>query len=519
MPRGFSLAVKDEVGGIPNKIAEKELKGRTDLTDKVVVTIDGEDAKDFDDAISIEMLENKNYMLGVHIADVSYFVEENSELDKEAFSRGTSVYLIDNVVPMLPEKLSNKLCSLMPNKLRLTISCFMEVSGSGEVVNYSFCESFIKSSARMTYSKVAEILNGDMASRDEYNSFVPVFELMRELAMILRDKRMERGSIDFDFPEPKVIVDESGAPTDIVINENSVSTKIIEEFMLAANETVAKYIGGLGLPLVYRVHEKPNSEKIEQFAVLVRNMNYKFKTGKEVSPKEMQRLLFKIKGTPQQTIITAVALRSLMKARYSEENLGHFGLAATSYCHFTAPIRRYPDLIVHRILRHAIRRTFNKKLIAHFENIAEEAARQSSETEIAAVEAEREWVGYKMCEFMKDKVGQNFKAFVSSVTSFGLFVQLPSTVEGLIKMSDLDDDYYEYDEASLSLTGRRTGKKYSMGQQLDVCLAKVSEELRQIDFVLATEEQKEVKGKNGKASKRKYKKDRKNGRSKQKSKA
>lgn len=510
--------MKDEVGGIPDKIAEQELKGRTDLTDKIVITVDGEDAKDFDDAISVELLGNGNYMLGVHIADVSYYVKENSELDKEAFIRGTSVYLVDKVIPMLPEKLSNNLCSLNQNKLRLTISCFMEADKTGNIISYSFCESFIKSNARMTYSEVADVLDGDMASRNKYSRFAPVLELMRELALALRDKRMERGSIDFDFPEPKVITDETGVPVDIIINKNTISTKIIEEFMLAANETVAKHISALELPLVYRVHEKPNSEKIEQFAVLVRNMNYKFKQGKEVAPKEMQRLLFAIKGTPEQTIISTVMLRSLMKARYSEENLGHFGLASKSYCHFTAPIRRYPDLVVHRILRRCIQNTFDEQAIKHFTGIVKEAAKQSTETEISAVEAERGWVGYKMCEYMQDKVGQHFKGFISSVTSFGLFIQLPTAIEGLIRMSDLEDDYYEYDEISLSLTGRRTGKKYFLGQQIDVCLAKVSIDLRQIDFVPVPVEQKGVKGKNGKAKKHKGKRKYKNGRAKQKGK-
>lgn len=516
----FSLAVKGELDGIPDSVGEEHLQGRKDLTGMTIVTIDGEDAKDLDDAVSVELLDNGNYMLGVHIADVSYYVKEGSELDREAYSRGTSVYLVDQVVPMLPKKLSNSLCSLNPNEIKLTLSCFMEIDESGRIINYDICETFIKSKKRMTYTAVYEILDGDMAARSKYKSLVPMFELMRRLALILRDKRMKRGSIDFDFPEPKVITDEQGKTTEIKIHENTIANKIIEEFMLAANETVAKHMHRLGMPFVYRVHEKPDGEKIEHFATLVRNMGYKFKTGSGVSPKAMQNLLFKIKDTPEQIMLSTIMLRSLMKARYSEENIGHFGLAAEHYCHFTSPIRRYPDLIVHRILREWLHKRLDERRIEHYNRIVADAAQQSSETEVRATEAERYWVAFKICEYMEDKLGQVFEAFISSVTSFGLFVQLPSTAEGLIKMSDLDDDYYEYNEATLTLTGRRTGKKYYIGQSITVQLVKVSKELMQLDFVpYATEQQQKEVKKNERKSKSKRKGKHKGRGSKQKSKA
>jgi ribonuclease R len=517
----FSYAVKRELDEIPDEIPEEELRRRKDLSNLTIVTIDGEDAKDLDDAVSIEKTKEGNYRLGVHIADVSYYVKENSEIDREAYNRGTSVYLVDKVVPMLPKKLSNKLCSLNPQKKRLTISCFMDINKDGTVINYEIAETFIVSSERMTYTKVTEILDGDMAARSEYKSLVPVFELMRELALILRDKRMRRGSIDFDFPEPKVITNETGETTGIEIYENTISNKIIEEFMLAANETVAKHMHRLELPSVYRVHEEPSVEKIEQFATLVRNMNYKFKVGSQIKPKSMQNLLFKIKGSPEQLMLSTMMLRSLMKARYSEENLGHFGLAADYYCHFTSPIRRYPDLMVHRIIREWLSNRLDDERIAYYSRVTEDAARQSSETEVQAIEAEREWVSYKMCEYMEDKLGQVFDALISSVTSFGLFVQLPNMVEGLIRMTDLDDDYYEYDEKTMSLTGRHTGRKYCIGQHVQVMLVKVTKDLRQIDFVPyeTGKTQKEVKKRNGGKQKNKHTGKRKGRRSKQKSKA
>ncbi|OQB14769.1 MAG: Ribonuclease R [Firmicutes bacterium ADurb.Bin193] len=479
----FPLAVMDEVSKIPEQIPEEEFARRRDLSDMTIVTIDGEDAKDLDDAISVERLSDGNYLLGVHIADVSWYVRANTELDDEAFNRGTSVYLVDKVVPMLPKKLSNGLCSLNPHKPRLTVSCFMTIDESGGVIDYELCESFIVSKARMTYTKVTKVLDGDMAARSEFSDLVPTFELMRELALILRDKRMRRGSIDFDFPEPKIITDDDGRAVDVKLYENTVSNKIIEEFMLAANETVARHMSSLELPLVYRVHEKPTEDKIERFVNLVRSMNYRFKMKKSISPKAMQNLLFQIEGKPEQLMLSTMMLRSFMKARYSNENLGHFGLAADYYCHFTSPIRRYPDLMVHRILREWLNGRLDKKRIALYAKLTKDAAEQSSDTEVGAVEAERDWVSYKMCEYMEDKVGQDFDGIISSVTSFGIFIQLPNTIEGLIRMSDLNDDYYEFDEATMTLVGRHTRRTYRIGESIRVRLARVAKDVKQIDFV------------------------------------
>jgi ribonuclease R len=494
----------EEVAQISDEIPQEELARRKDLSDMTIVTIDGEDAKDLDDAVSIEKQENSGYRLGVHIADVSYYVKENSELDREALRRGTSVYLVDSVVPMLPKKLSNGLCSLNPNKIRLTLSCFMEIDGNGAVLDYSIEETFIKSAARMTYKQVREILDGDMATRTQFSKLVPTFELMRELSLILRDKRARRGSIDFDFPEPKVITNDEGVAVDIRIAENTIANRIIEEFMLVANETVARHMHSLELPLVYRVHEPPSEEKVQRFVTLVRNLNYKFKAKKDVSPKAMQNLLFKIKDTPHQVLLSTMMLRSLMKARYSHENLGHYGLAAPYYCHFTSPIRRYPDLMVHRILHEWIKGSLDERRIALYTKVTQEAAKHSSDAEVAATDAERQWVDYKACEYMESLVGNEFVGFISSVTSFGLFVQLPNTVEGLVRMVDLADDYYEYDEENMILFGRRTGREYHIGAPMRVRLAKVNKDLGQIDFVPveATAKYEEVESDDGRKTKK-----------------
>ncbi|MDR0406245.1 MAG: ribonuclease R, partial [Clostridiales bacterium] len=490
LSQSFSLAVNDEVSAIPDAIPPQELARRKDLRGVTVVTIDGEDAKDLDDAVSVERLEHGNYLLGVHIADVGYYVKEGSEIDREAFQRGTSVYLVDKVVPMLPKKLSNGLCSLNPRKPRLTMSCFMEIDSAGGVRGYDIAETYIISAARLTYAKVTEVLDGDMAARNEYAALVPVLERMRELALILRDKRTRRGSIDFNFPEPKLVTDDKGRAIEVKLNTSTISNKIIEEFMLAANETVAGHMFGLQLPSVYRVHEKPDPEKAERLTALVRNMKYKFKGKREVTPKDLQGLLFQIKDTPEQRMLSTMILRSMMKARYSNKNLGHFGLAAEYYCHFTSPIRRYPDLMVHRILREMINGRLSKKRITRYAKLTKAAAVQSSETEMHATEAERDWVAYKLCEYMEDQVGAEFDGVIVSVTSFGLFVQLPNTVEGLIRMTDLDDDYYEYDEAAMTLTGRRGGRQYRVGMEMKVRLAKVNTDLKQIDFVPIKEDEK-----------------------------
>lgn len=509
----FNLAVTEEVQAFPDMIPESELKRRKCLFDWQIVTIDGDDSKDFDDAVSIKKLKNGKFELGVHIADVSHYVTEGSALDAEAYNRGTSVYLVDNVVPMLPEKLSNNLCSLVPHKPRLTLSCIMKIDGHGNVEEYKICETAIKSCARLTYHKVAQVLEGNMSARNEYANFIEMFENMRELALVLRDKRMRRGAIDFDFPEPYFELDEEGKVVNIRAREMAISNKIIEEFMLLANETVAKHCEKLEIPCVYRVHENPDPEKIQKLVNLVRIFGHKLKAGDNVSPKAMQSLLFRVDGTNAQTVLSTAMLRSMMKARYCEENLGHFGLAADFYCHFTSPIRRYPDLVVHRILKEWLKGSLDEWRITHYNKVTRRAAEQSTQTEVDATNAERDYDDFMCCEYMEDKIGQEFIGTISSVTDFGFFVELPNTVEGLVRMVDLADDYYEFNEDTMLLTGRRTGRIFCMGQQVKVKLAKVNTELKQIDFVLTEfdikETPKEVRHKGGKHGRKHSKKGRK----------
>ncbi len=498
----FNLAVSDEVKAFPDKIPESEFAKRKCLFDWQIVTIDGDDSKDFDDAVSIKKLKNGKFELGVHIADVSHYVTEGSALDAEAYNRGTSVYLVDTVVPMLPEKLSNDLCSLVPYKPRLTLSCVMKIDRQGNVEDYKIFESAIKSCARLTYHKVSQVLEGNMCARNEYVDFIEMFENMRELALLLRDKRMRRGAIDFDFPEPYFELDEDGRIADVKARELSISNKIIEEFMLAANETVAKHCQKFEIPSVYRVHEDPDAEKVQKLVNLVNVFGHKLKVGDKVSPKAMQSLLFRVDGTNAQRVLSTAMLRSMMKARYSEENLGHFGLAADFYCHFTSPIRRYPDLVVHRILKEWLKGDLDEWRTTHYNKITRRAAEQSTETELGATMAERDYDDFMCAEYMEDKIGQEFNGIISSVTDFGFFVELPNTVEGLVRMVDLSDDYYEFNEDTMFLTGRRTGRIFCMGQPVRVRLAKVNTELKQIDFVLADmiddSKTKEVKHKVGK---------------------
>lgn len=509
----FSLAVREELSEIENIIPEEEFKKRKCLFDWQIITIDGDDSKDFDDAISVKQLKNGKFELGVHIADVSHYVKEGTAIDAEAYDRGTSVYLVDKVVPMLPEKLSNDLCSLVPHKPRLTLSCIMKVNPDGSVEDYKICKTAIKSSARMTYRNFTKILDGDMATRNQYADLIDMAEDMRRLALILRDRRMRRGAIDFDFPEPYFQTDEDGKVIDVYARELSVSNRIIEEFMLLANETVAKHCASLSLPCLYRIHEDPDEEKVQKLAKLVTIFGHRLSVKGKVSPKAMQSLLFRITGTNAQTVLSTVMLRSMMKARYSEENCGHFGLASETYCHFTSPIRRYPDLLVHRILTEWLDGKLDEWRITHYNKVTKRAAEQCSDREYSATVAEREYDAYKTCLYMEDKIGQEFNGIISSVTDFGFFVQLPNTVEGLVRMTDLQDDYYEFDEDTLMLTGRRTGRIFCMGQQISVKLSKVNSDLRQIDFVLTEfdleKPKKEVKQKVGKPHKQHSKKRRK----------
>ncbi|GIP40253.1 ribonuclease R [Paenibacillus sp. J31TS4] len=489
LPEQFSEEVMAEAEKVPDEIHPDELKGRRDLRGKRIVTIDGEDAKDLDDAVQVERLENGNYLLGVHIADVSYYVRENSALDREAYNRGCSVYLVDRVIPMLPHRLSNGICSLNPQVDRLTMSCEMEIDPKGHVVRHDVFTSVIKTAERMTYSNVRKILQEPDEHPDLLERYAPLvddFRLMEELAMILRRRRMERGAIDFDFQESKILVDENGKPTDIVKRERSIAEMIIEEFMLKANETVAEHFYFLKIPFLYRIHEDPDAEKLLNFVGFVANFGYTVRgKGNRVHPKALQSLLEEIKGAKEETVISTVLLRSMKQARYDAESTGHFGLAAEYYSHFTSPIRRYPDLIIHRMIREVLEKgTLSEQRIEHLKERMQDIARQSSERERVAVDAERETDALKKAEFMLDKVGEEFEGIISSVTSFGMFIELPNTVEGLIRLSDLTDDYYHYNDQQHLLLGERTSKIYRIGDEVKVRVTRVNLDEHTIDFEL-----------------------------------
>lgn len=508
----FSLAVRDETDSFSAEDIMTEVKNRKCFFDIPVITIDGDDSKDFDDAVSIKKFKNGKFELGVHIADVSHYVKENSALDEAAFARGTSVYLAKHAVNMLPAKLSDDLCSLLPEKVRLTVSCVMRFNENGALESHKILKSAIKSAKRFTYRDVTRVLEGDMAARNEYKNYIVMLENMRELALILRDRRMRRGAIDFDFAEPYFDMDENDNVTEIYPRNLSVSNRIIEEFMLAANETVAAHCAKNKIPCVYRVHEKPEREKIEKLSKIVGVYGHRLKVKDNISPKSIQNMLFSADGTNALPVIGVLTLRSMMKARYFEQNLGHFGLAAENYCHFTSPIRRYSDLLTHRILKEHLDGALDEKRILHYNKYVKKASEQATETEIAAVAAERDFNSLLYCEYMQDKVGQKFFGTVSSVTDFGFFVELQNTAEGLVRMADLKDDYYEYDEETMTLFGKRTGRTFCIGQKVCVVLAKVNVKLRQTDFVLeefnTPKPEKEVKRKSGKRRKGSKKKHR-----------
>jgi len=485
LPETFPSDVIAEAEAAPNEISEDEMKGRRDLRDRMMVTIDGADAKDLDDAVSLEVLPNGNYLLGVHIADVSYYVKENSALDQEAYRRGTSVYLVDRVIPMLPHRLSNGICSLNPKVDRLTISCDMEIDQDANVVHHDIYLSVIRTNERMTYADVRSILEDkDEALIEKYQELVPMFQRMEELCRKLRKKRMRRGAIDFDFREAKIYVNEEGVPTDIGFRVRSIAEQIIEEFMLAANETVAEHFHWLKKPFMYRVHEDPKEEKLLAFMEFVTNFGYSVGgKGNSVHPRALQQLLEEAKGTPEEIIISTVLLRSMKQARYDAESLGHFGLATDFYTHFTSPIRRYPDLIVHRLIREWIEKgemseQREKYLAENLPLIAE----HSSQRERVAVDAERETDDLKKAEYMAQHIGEEFEGVISSVTSFGIFVELPNTIEGLVHVSFLTDDYYHYHEKMYALIGERTGKQYRIGDVVQVRVSQVNVEERAIDF-------------------------------------
>lgn len=490
LPVEFPEKVMNQVERISNEVSEADRDGRMDLREWQTVTIDGEDAKDLDDAISITK-EGDNYVLGVHIADVTNYVQENSALDREAIKRGTSVYLVDRVIPMLPHKLSNGICSLNAGTDRLSLSCIMTVDLKGNVIDHRIAETVICVDQRMSYTEVKKILQDkDEESIERYKDYVPMFERMEELATILREKRWKRGSIDFDFPETKIILDKMGKPIEIKPYERNVATRIIEEFMLLANETIAQDYFWQEMPFVYRTHDKPDSEKIMKLSTFINNFGHVIHISQdEIHPKELQKLLKKIEGTPEEALISRLTLRSMKQAKYTVESTGHFGLATPYYCHFTSPIRRYPDLQIHRIIKDQLRGRMNENKINHYEKILPEIAKQSSAMERRADEAERETEKLKKVEYMSEHIGESFEGVISGIMNWGMYVELPNTIEGLIHITNLKDDYYYYNEGTYEMVGERTRRVFKLGEQVVVRVLGVDKYQRTIDFELDDETQ------------------------------
>ena len=478
----------------------EDIKGRRDLRNEVVFTIDGEDSKDFDDAVSIGVLENGNYLLGVHIADVSHYVKEASAMDVEAFERGTSVYLLDQVIPMLPKELSNDLCSLKPGQDRLTLSLDMEVDRVGNVVAHEIYESVINSKARLVYDDVSDLLEaaanmqtgfdkmtaGKGIIVGNYDEIENTLLTMGDLAEILRQNKENRGSVDFDIEETAITLDEKGVPINVGIQDRRVANRLIEEFMLLANETIAEHFRWLDAPFIYRVHEKPEPEKMERLKVFLQSFGIPFKSSTDkVHPKTLSTILKSIKGSPFENVINTVTLRSMQKAYYSTSCDGHFGLALDNYCHFTSPIRRYPDLMIHRIIKSVINDGPTNKSFKHFAQLVQRAAEQSSVMERRAIEAEREVEKLKKAEYMSGQIGQIFDGIISGVTSFGFFVELENTIEGLVGIEELFDDYYEYIPDMYMLQGVNTGRKYSLGDRVVIIVESVDLRKREINFCLS----------------------------------
>ena len=486
LPEKFTKKVIDEANFVAGQELEDEIARRLDLRDLDIFTIDGEDAKDLDDAISIEVLPNGNYKLGVHIADVTHYVKEKSKLDKEALKRATSVYLVDKVIPMLPKQLSNGVCSLNPFEDKLTLSCIMEIDAEGKVVKYDIAETVINSKARMTYTEVSDILEKDDEKlKKTFAKQVDDFIAAEKLARILMKRRQRRGAIDFDFPEAKIILNKNGEVVDIKHYERRISNKMIEEFMLVANETVAEHFFWLQLPFVYRIHETPSVEKMEDLNKFMATFGYHIKGNLEdVHPKEMQSIIEKIKGTKEEESISTIMLRSMKQAKYSPSCIGHFGLAAKYYCHFTSPIRRYPDLQIHRIIKEQLNNKLNNKRQDQLAHIVEYASTQSSERERAAELAERDVHDYYKACYMADKVGQQFDGVVSGVTSFGIFVELENTVEGLIRLANMRDDYYIYNQETYSIIGERSKKTFRIGDSVRIEVDNVNVDFKESDFKL-----------------------------------
>ena len=485
IPTKFAEDVLEQANQVPDTINPADFPDRRKLIGEQIVTIDGEDAKDLDDAISVRKLENGNYYLGVHIADVSYYVTQESPLDREAFERGTSVYLTDRVIPMLPQRLSNGICSLNPNVPRLAMSCEMEIDSLGNIVTYDIYESVIQSVARMTYSAVNEILEGENPEIiKQYQTLVPMFEEMADLHHLLEAMRKRRGAVTFEDNEAKVIVDEDGHPLEIEFRKRGVGERLIESFMLAANETVAKHFNQKNFPFIYRIHEEPKEEKMRRFMDFASILGIVVKNNKgSVSPKDLQAIVEEVADKPEAMVINTMLLRSMQQAKYSEENYGHYGLAAEYYTHFTSPIRRYPDLIVHRLIR-SYQTDDSVDNQGYWEENLPEIAFHSSQMERRAVNAEREVDALKKAEFMADHIDEEFDGVISSVMKFGFFVELPNTIEGLIHMSTLHQDYFHYVENHLALVGERTGQTFKIGQKVRIKVRKADPETREIDFEL-----------------------------------
>ncbi len=484
LPEHFPEEVLAEASAIPDEIAPEELEGRRDLRNQIVITIDGEDAKDLDDAITVEKLENGHYRLGVHISDVSYYIKQNSALDAEAYRRGTSVYLVDRVIPMIPHRLSNGICSLNPGVDRLTMSCEMVFDDNGKRISYEIFPSVIRSTQRMTYTEVNRIIvDEDPEIMRKYEDLVPLCQTMLELSLILREARAERGAIDFDFDEAKVIVDPEGKPMDVVLRERNKAEMLIEDFMLAANEAVAEHFYWLKMPFVYRVHEDPDPIKMQNFLEFITTFGYLVRgTANRIHPRALQQVVEEIKGAPEETIISTVLLRSMKQAHYSPYNEGHFGLSAEYYTHFTAPIRRYPDLMVHRLIRKYHNGISDEHELEELQEKLEEITKHASDRERAAMEAERETDSLKMAEYMEQHIGEEFEGIISSVTNFGLFVRLPNTIEGMVHVSYLTDDYYTFHEKQYMMIGERTGKTFRIGDEVKIRVVAVDLTNKTIDF-------------------------------------
>lgn len=484
LPVEFPESVKKAINDIPDVVSEKDKAGRVDLRNVQMVTIDGEDAKDLDDAVSISK-EGPVYHLGVHIADVSHYVTEGSALDKEALKRGTSVYLVDRVIPMIPHKLSNGICSLNQGEDRLALSCLMDIDEKGNIVGHRICETVINVDRRMSYTSVKKILvDNDTNEIMKYKELVPMFHMMEEAAELLRKKRFARGSVDFDFPESKIILDENGHPTDIKPYGRNVATKIIEDFMLAANETVAEDYFWQDMPFLYRTHENPDPEKMRKLATFINNFGYTLRLTDDLRPKEIQKLLSEIEGSDAENLISRLTLRSMKKAKYTTECVGHFGLAAKYYCHFTSPIRRYPDLQIHRIIKENLHGGLSPKRAAHYDAILPDVAVRTSAMERRAADAERDTDKLKMAEYMEQFVGETFDGVVSGVTAWGVYVELPNTIEGMVSINNMKG-FYTFDEEHYEMVGELGNRSYKLGQKVKVVVIGTDKILRTIDFAFA----------------------------------